>query len=579
MNGTRARSSRTWRLIASICIPLALIAVLMVVVRLHRTGPLPKINITEPPHLRLAADNLLFSSDGEQIIDEDRWLRMYLKDGQATGHAMNSKMLIIADHDARYGALSSVVSTLEKHGIVHLQIRIGATTFIREPLPEETGNELPPTTIRVRADQNGFANGLICGEMACGTWRELDKKLDELVGNDSSPEGPAYQSRAELILPHDLRLAEVALACLAAQGNLPGHQHVSPHPRQVDLFPPNVKLETNEVVPPNMKASDFFNQPIRPANPRGIIQGVLLDDESARWIDIPRTPILIDEESEEKGKDDRRVLTRLDELSVLVEGDAAAGYRLHIREPVELDSQLVDTIRALPNVISLSCLNDTRVDDASVAHLAKLPGLRLLFLTGTNITDASFKHLKNNNVLVHLTLSNTKTTDDGLRELSTFRQLESLVLNNTRISDKGLTFLSTMPLLSDLSMQSTEVTDEAADSIRKIKNLSHLDLGNTKFTSKGLAALGKLPKLETLHLVGLPINDDNVALLSNFPNLTQLSLKGTSVTDAGVIHLTNLRSLRVLSLANTRVTKDGAQKLRESIPGLFALSIGPTGDE
>src|SRR5262249_36864145 len=157
-------------------------------------------------------------------------------------------------------------------------------------------------------------------------------------------------------------------------------------------------------------------------------------DESARWISIPCTPIPIDEKSKEKGKDDRRVLARLDEMSVLVEGDAASGYQLHIREPVELTSQLVDTIRELPNVISLSCLNDKRVDDASVAHLAKLPGLQRIFLTGTNITGASFKHLKNNNVLVHLALSNTKTTDDGLRELSTFRQLEVLVLNNTKIT-------------------------------------------------------------------------------------------------------------------------------------------------
>jgi hypothetical protein len=70
----------------------------------------------------------------------------------------------------------------------------------------------------------------------------------------------------------------------------------------------------------------------------------------------------------------------------------------------------------LPLLDSL-VLSGTKVEDASLAHLARLKGLKSLLLEDTPITDAGLVHLAGLPGLKSLNLANTRVTDEGVARL------------------------------------------------------------------------------------------------------------------------------------------------------------------
>src|SRR5262249_31965452 len=68
-------------------------------------------------------------------------------------------------------------------------------------------------------------------------------------------------------------------------------------------------------------------------------------------------------------------------------------------------------------------LTHTKVTDAGMRSVARLPRLHHLNLTYTKVGDAGLKHLGNLDGLVEIDLYDTRVTDQGLRELYPLRRL------------------------------------------------------------------------------------------------------------------------------------------------------------
>ena len=83
-------------------------------------------------------------------------------------------------------------------------------------------------------------------------------------------------------------------------------------------------------------------------------------------------------------------------------------------------------------------LNETLIDDASLAHLTGLTSLTRLNLRRTKITDAGLTHITGLTKLEQLFLPGTRVTDAGLANLKGLNNLKELGLAATRISDAGL---------------------------------------------------------------------------------------------------------------------------------------------
>ena len=193
-------------------------------------------------------------------------------------------------------------------------------------------------------------------------------------------------------------------------------------------------------------------------------------------------------------------------------------------------------------------VHPSRINDAGLVHLTKLPKLRHLNLWGT-FSDAGLVHLKNIPSLRTLVLFRMDTiTDAGLAHLSGLTELESLYLyDNTQITDKGMVHLKSMRSLKKLNVAATQITDAGLVHLAEIKSLEYLDLpygivtekGVTyTITDKGIAYLGNLNKLKHLAFGGTgkggPISDTGLSYLTQLHSLEELAISGRDITDVGM---------------------------------------------
>jgi hypothetical protein len=185
-----------------------------------------------------------------------------------------------------------------------------------------------------------------------------------------------------------------------------------------------------------------------------------------------------------------------------------------------------------------------RVTDAGLAHVAKLPLLERLYLTGTSVTDTGMK------ALVGLT------------------KLKVLGLSHTRVGNAGLaTLKGGLPELTRLELEDTLVSDPGLEHLKDWSNLDHLLLScNPHISSAGLAALVGLP-LETVSLRRTAIGDKAPPILNKLSRLRDLDLSGNaSVSRSGLQQLSGIAKLLIrLVVRDTGITEVELQVFEASL--------------
>jgi hypothetical protein len=113
-------------------------------------------------------------------------------------------------------------------------------------------------------------------------------------------------------------------------------------------------------------------------------------------------------------------------------------------------------------------LTKVQLEDTAVSGegLTGFPGVEVLWLNNTRISDAQLKHIAEMSKLQILVLDGTAVTDDGMSNLKALKALPELSLNRTRITDAGLKQLQSLSL-GALYLEGTQVTEAAADQFRK----------------------------------------------------------------------------------------------------------------
>ncbi len=219
-------------------------------------------------------------------------------------------------------------------------------------------------------------------------------------------------------------------------------------------------------------------------------------------------------------------------------------------------------------------LGGGRITDAGLAHLAPLPRLRYLLLQGDGFSDRAFVHLKNVPGLRighfgHL----PQITDAGLAHLANCSQMQDLSFHwSENITNEGIRHLARLPNLRSLDVRRSRVTDEGLAHLRGVKTLESLELPDEGISDRGLAYLSELPRLHKLdisrvHLVDPSkdhgyYTDKGIAMLARCRSLEELSIGSIGVTDASMEAIASLDQLRVLTLFGcTSVTDEGLKRL------------------
>ena len=211
------------------------------------------------------------------------------------------------------------------------------------------------------------------------------------------------------------------------------------------------------------------------------------------------------------------------------------------------------------------------------------------------MTDVMLAELCRVETLTALGLSGCKgATDEGVRHLARLPSLQHLDLTGTSVTDAGLQVLRHLPQLRTLSLAGNRVTGEGIGALAHCDELEHLNLWVPQV---GEAALRALAGKRRLHHLGIALTDEGLALLHDLPVFkswqggeaelsllghrslpNHLSLRGT-FTDRGMRHLRGLDGLFSLDIDDSRlgITAAALEPL-VSLPHLGALGVDARDD-
>ena len=264
-----------------------------------------------------------------------------------------------------------------------------------------------------------------------------------------------------------------------------------------------------------------------------------------------------------------------DEIALLLARHPSAGLSA---EGQMTDAALADLAARVDTLTALGLSGCRQITDEGVRHLARLPALQHLDLSGTGVTDAGLDVLSTLPRLRTLSLAWTRVTDAGTAALASCHELEELNLAATAAGIGSLRALAGkrrlrrlfialpdegLPLLHELPVFKSWQGGEAALSLMGRKSLpNHLSLRGS-FGDRGMRALRGLDGLCSLDVDDrdLAISAAGIEPLADLPHLIAL---GVDAKDDWMPHIARIPRLRHLGIQDTVAGDDGFVALSRS---------------
>jgi hypothetical protein len=282
-------------------------------------------------------------------------------------------------------------------------------------------------------------------------------------------------------------------------------------------------------------------------------------------------------------------------------------------------------LAGLTNIIAMTLRRNAGLDDAALASIAQLPGLRRLDLSECHkIGDAGVRQLAKLSRLRELSLARCEGVSPeavgalsacpelvdldlwearGVSDATPLGQLSDLIvlrlsgdiapasfpalarLTGLRVlsfsvaaEGSDLDFLSSLTKLENLDLEAnTLLRDLAATPVPQLAALRSLNVRDCDNLEAGLASLKGLTQLETLDLYGCgSLSGEGFAALSGLPRLTSIDLSAcTGLSEQGISELAQLRSLKQLHFWGCGLS-DSSAKLLASLTSLEELDLSET---
>lgn len=206
-----------------------------------------------------------------------------------------------------------------------------------------------------------------------------------------------------------------------------------------------------------------------------------------------------------------------------------------------------------PNTLNMLAIQDLPIENEAMQQVARLSGLRSLFLSNTNVTSEGIKHLAILKGLKSLTVCSQKSIgkliaidDQAMKTIAGFKNLKRLVISHSLVTDEGMKELKGHPCLARLAIQETSITDAG------IRQLQGLDLreffvggwsGSPGITDESAKIIGQMKNLERLDVSATKIGNDGLSSFVNLQKLESLCLDSLEITNESMKHIGKLKSL------------------------------------
>ena len=233
--------------------------------------------------------------------------------------------------------------------------------------------------------------------------------------------------------------------------------------------------------------------------------------------------------------------------------------------------QYLTTLAKLQDLTTLHLNWSTRVEQAALESVAKLPNLKTLSLIWFHITNEGVKSVAKFPNLTSLSLNEccNRITNQDLEYVALLQKLKNLSLKGySQITHEGIEHLTGLQNLRTFDIEGcNSLTDNTLKSVAKFKRLTALNLNSCcKFTAEGIDSLIELRTLRELNVrrCSQLITDDTLARLAEkLPNLIILDIgQCPEVTDEGLKSVAKLLKLRELDLEECLpITNEGLKSV------------------
>jgi hypothetical protein len=276
------------------------------------------------------------------------------------------------------------------------------------------------------------------------------------------------------------------------------------------------------------------------------------------------------------------------------------------------DDLLEDLPRRARTLTALGLSGCAQITDAGIGHLAGMPSLEHLDLTGTGVTDAGLQVLRHLPALRTLSLSWNRVTAAGISALAHCDELEQVNLGASAeigdaavralagkpklrhlgiaLTDTGLPLLHQLPVFKSWQGGEAELglvghkslpnhlwlrgpfTDAGMRHVRGLEGLFALDVDDSQLAITA-AALEPLISLPHLSVLAVDAKDDWMPYIAKMPNLRALGAQDTTAGDEGFQALSGSRSIEYIWGRRCHNLRRRGFTALAAMPSLRGLSV------
>ena len=235
----------------------------------------------------------------------------------------------------------------------------------------------------------------------------------------------------------------------------------------------------------------------------------------------------------------------------------------------KLSDEWIAPLGKLTNLKMLRLVNNGKLTDVGMAHLAGLKNLESFSFVGTGMKGHAYAKFEGWTRLVKVSHRGSSIDDEGLRQLCEhLPNLESISLAHAKFTDAGAVHLNKLTKLKGLEIGTRNATPSCLQHLTKLP-LTYLQLGDGLDTPEGIALIKGISTLRRLTITNAkPLTDADLKLVASITQLEQLELSGVNLPDERLALLKDFAFLKTLRLvpSGAPFTPETQAKVKQLLP-------------
>jgi hypothetical protein len=244
-------------------------------------------------------------------------------------------------------------------------------------------------------------------------------------------------------------------------------------------------------------------------------------------------------------------------------GDAALNVKQK-RETDPFDKELYEHLGEIPELESLVIIH-TNCENDWLKPLGKLKKLKSLNIVNQGkLTDEGLAHLAGLNQLERFAYIGTQLKGHPFKDFVGWTNLKSSSFRGSKLDDVGLEAMCrAFPNYETLSLAHAHFTDAGSVHLASLKKLKGLEIASREATAKCLHNITALP-LEYLQLGDGLDNSEGIAISATIKTLKKFVITGAQkITDADLKVVATMKQLEHLELSEFEITEERLPALKE----------------